>query len=94
MVRKLAPSQCFLAQGKEERGGGRGGELPSSFPESSPISVRQKGLGFKAAALSGKEDGKSDGAYVPPGALTISNREVVFTVTLHSGCLFVGQKVN
>lgn len=56
--------------------------------------MRQKGLGFKAAALSGKEGGKFDGAYVPSGALTISNREVVFTVTLHSGCLFVGQKVN
>lgn len=58
---KLTPSQWFLAQGKEERGGGRmEGGLPISFPEYSPISVRQKGLGFKAAALSGKEAGKFD----------------------------------
>lgn len=49
--------------GPRQRGtgwGADGGGLPISFPEYSPISVRQKGLGFKAAALSGKEAGKFD----------------------------------
>lgn len=92
---KLAPSQWFLARGKEKQGRGAGRDaIIFFFPEYSPISVRQKGLRFKAAALSGEEAGKSDCASVPSGALAISNREVVFTVTLHSGCLFAEQKVN
>lgn len=58
MVTKLDLLQCFLAQGKEEKG------TTHFFSRTlSNFSEAEKNLEFRAAALSGKKDGKFDCVY-------------------------------
>lgn len=47
------------------------------------FSEAEKDSGFRAAALSGKKDGKFDCIYAPSSDLTILNREVLFMVILY-----------
>ena len=70
----------ILVLGSRERGKGATqffSRIQANFREA------EKDSGFRAAALSGKKDGKFDCMYMPSGDLTILNREVLFTVILY-----------